>query len=252
MPPAVHRRVDARPERRPASFVITLDVIISWRQVARVRPVAIVAMAILAFNNARSLAAQAPAGAPYPPLGALVDVGGYRVHLHCTGTGRPAVVIVGSGYSFDWSLVQGPVSTFTKVCTYDPAGSAWSDPGPAPTCNGRVLEIHRALQNGGVDGPIVLVGHSIGAVFSRLYADRYPAAVAGMVLSDHAGRCCRMRPVFHSSIDASRNSTTPRRLGPERSAIDRWSSSAIRHSLPPRTIAVHNRHCWRSRGGPRR
>src|SRR5215470_16327676 len=49
---------------------------------------------------------------PPPPLGKLVDVGGYRVHLYCTGTGSPTVVIVGAGYSFDWGLVQPEVSKF--------------------------------------------------------------------------------------------------------------------------------------------
>src|SRR5262245_42138478 len=53
---------------------------------------------------------------PPPPPGKLVDVGGYRVHLFCTGTGSPTVVIVGAGYSFDWGLVQPEVARFTQVC----------------------------------------------------------------------------------------------------------------------------------------
>jgi pimeloyl-ACP methyl ester carboxylesterase len=124
---------------------------------------------------------------PYPPPGKMIDLGGYRVHLNCTGTGEPAVMIVGAGYSFDWSLVQPAVTAFARVCTYDPPGTVWSDPGPAPTCDGRVVEIHKMLSNAGIRGPVVLVGHSIGAVFARLYAHRYPADVAGMVLIDHAG-----------------------------------------------------------------
>lgn len=124
---------------------------------------------------------------PPSPPGKMIDVGGYRVHLNCAGSGKPAVIIVGAGYSFDWSLVQPAVATFARVCTYDPSGRAWSDPGPAPTCDGRVVEIHKMLANAGVDGPFVLVGHSIGAVFARLYATRYPAEVRGMVLVDHAG-----------------------------------------------------------------
>src|SRR6204780_1650066 len=80
------------------------------------------------------------------PLGQLFDVGGYRVHLYCNGTGTPTVMIVG-GFSFDWALVQPEVAKFTRVCTYDASGNAWSepDPGPAPTCPGRVDEIHRLL-----------------------------------------------------------------------------------------------------------
>src|SRR5919112_1704581 len=71
--------------------------------------------------------------APRPP-GRLVDVGGYRLHLNCTGGGGPAVVLIaGAGdFSFDWSLVQPQLSRFARVCSYDRAGLAWSDLGPTP------------------------------------------------------------------------------------------------------------------------
>src|SRR5437870_10242016 len=69
-----------------------------------------------------------------PPPGKLVDIGGYRLHVDCTGRGGPTVVLeAGAGdFSFDWSLVQPEVARFTRVCSYDRAGSAWSDPGPVP------------------------------------------------------------------------------------------------------------------------
>jgi pimeloyl-ACP methyl ester carboxylesterase len=121
-----------------------------------------------------------------PPLGKLVDVGGYRVHLYCTGSGSPTVVIVGAGFSFDWGLVQPEVASFTQVCSYDNSGSAWSDDGPTDTCTLRVSEIHNALKNAGIKGPYVLVGHSLGALVARLYAGRYPNEVAGVVFVDHA------------------------------------------------------------------
>jgi hypothetical protein len=82
----------------------------------------------------------------HPPIGKLIDVGGYRVHLFCIGSGSPAVVIVGSGYSFDWALVQPDVSKFTQVCAYDHSGIAWSDPGPTDSCSLRVSEVHSALK----------------------------------------------------------------------------------------------------------
>lgn len=123
--------------------------------------------------------------APTPP-GTLVDVGGYRVHIYCTGAGSPTVMIVG-GFSFDWGLVQPEVAKFTRVCTYDASGTAWSDPGPEdPTCSGRVEEIHWLLQAVKLDGPPMLVGFSTGALFTRLYARDYPSDLAGMVIVDHA------------------------------------------------------------------
>jgi pimeloyl-ACP methyl ester carboxylesterase len=121
------------------------------------------------------------------PLGNLVDVGGYRVHLYCVGSGTPTVMVIG-GFSFDWALVQPEVAKFTRICTYDASGNAWSEPdlGPSPTCPGRVDEIHRLLNNAKIDSPYVLAGFSTGALFARLYARKYPSEVAAMVLIDHA------------------------------------------------------------------
>jgi pimeloyl-ACP methyl ester carboxylesterase len=128
-------------------------------------------------------AAAAPAQAP---LGNLIDVGGHRVHLYCTGTGTPTVMIVG-GFSFDWALVQPEVAKFTRVCTYDASGNTWSDPSPEPpACRGRVEEIHRLLAAAKIDGPYVFAGFSAGALFARLYAKQHPSEVAAMVLIDHA------------------------------------------------------------------
>lgn len=79
---------------------------------------------------------------PPPPIGKLVDVGGYRVHLYCTGSGSPTVVIVGAGFSFNWGLVQPEVAKFTQVCSYDHSGIGWSDYGPKDSCSLRVSEVH--------------------------------------------------------------------------------------------------------------
>ena len=121
-----------------------------------------------------------------PPLGKLVDVGGYRVHLYCTGEGTPTVVIVGAGFSFNWGLVQPGVAKFTRVCSYDHSGIGWSDDGPKDSCSLRVSEVHTALKNAGITGPYVLVGHSLGGLVARVYAGQYPDEVAGMVFVDHA------------------------------------------------------------------
>lgn len=131
---------------------------------------------------------------PPPPLGKLVDVGGYKVHLYCTGAGSPTVVIAGAGFSFDWGLVQPEVASITQVCSYDHSGIGWSDDGPADSCALRVREIHDALKRAGIKGPYVLVGHSLGALIARLYAGQYPDDVAGVVFVDHAIAMINRRP----------------------------------------------------------
>ena len=118
-------------------------------------------------------------------MGKLVDVGGYRVHLYCTGSGSPAVIIVGAGFSFNWGLVQPEVAKFTQVCSYDHSGIGWSDSGPKDSCSLGVTEVHTALKNAGISGPYVLVGHSLGALVARVYAGQYPDEVAGLVFVDH-------------------------------------------------------------------
>ncbi|WP_164851213.1 alpha/beta hydrolase [Larkinella soli] len=129
------------------------------------------------------------AGAP-KPLGQLVDIGGWRLHLVGQGTNQaqgPTVILESGagGFSFDWSLVQPRVATFARVYAYDRAGSAWSELGPRPhTMHQTVYELHTLLQRAGVTGPYVLVGASYGGILMRLFAQQYPAEVAGLVLVD--------------------------------------------------------------------
>jgi pimeloyl-ACP methyl ester carboxylesterase len=122
----------------------------------------------------------------YPPPGQLVDVGGYRLHINCTGTGSPTVIIeAGLG---DWSTswggtVQPEVSKTTRVCTYDRAGMGWSDPGPLPRDAAHFAkELHTLLQNANIPGPYVMVGHSLGGAAVRVFVHDYASEVAGVVL----------------------------------------------------------------------
>jgi pimeloyl-ACP methyl ester carboxylesterase len=129
---------------------------------------------------------------PLPPPGRLVDVGGWRLHLNCAGEARtsgPTVILeAGAGdFSVDWSLVQPSVARFARVCSYDRAGSGWSDLGPRPrTMHQLVYELHTLLEKAGERPPYVLVGHSYGGALVRLYQLRYPTDVAGVVLVEAA------------------------------------------------------------------
>jgi len=123
----------------------------------------------------------------YAPPGELVDVGGYRLHVHCIGTGSPTVILeAGLGDNWlTWSLVQEEIGSFTRVCAYDRAGLGWSDSGRGPLQSSQVAEsLHTLLDNAGIQGPYVLVGHSVGGIHVRSFAHQYPDDVAGMVLVD--------------------------------------------------------------------
>jgi pimeloyl-ACP methyl ester carboxylesterase len=117
-----------------------------------------------------------------------VDVGGWRLHLNCTGDARPGqptvILEAGAGdFSVEWSLVQPRVAEFARVCSYDRAGDGWSDLGPHPrTVHQIVYELHTLLVRAGERTPVVLVGHSYGGLLVRVYQSTYPAEVAGMVL----------------------------------------------------------------------
>ena len=123
----------------------------------------------------------------YPPPGELVDVGGHSLHINCVGEGSPTVILEsGLGtMSVDWANIQPEGANTTRVCTYDRAGTGWSEPGPGPGDPQQIAgELHTLLGNAGIDGPYVLVGHSFGGLYVRMYDDLYPNEVEGMVLVD--------------------------------------------------------------------
>jgi pimeloyl-ACP methyl ester carboxylesterase len=144
-------------------------------------------MAFLFFLAMLIVGQQIDKNPTYSPPGKLVDVGGYRLHLNCTGQKGPTVVLIAGGgdFSFDWELVQRDVTSFTRVCSYDRAGFAWSDPGPTPrTMKQDAYELQALLKTARISGPYVLVGHSLGGLIAREYLAQYPNEVAGMVLVD--------------------------------------------------------------------
>jgi pimeloyl-ACP methyl ester carboxylesterase len=131
--------------------------------------------------------AQAQLRAAYSPRGEMVDVGGYRMHIYCLGSGSPTVILdAGLGdFSPIWDLVQPRVAQSVRVCAYDRAGLGWSERGPHPrTVQNIVGELHTLLAEAAIEGPYVLVGHSMGGLYVRAYALQYPDEVAGVVLVD--------------------------------------------------------------------
>ena len=177
-----------------------------------------------------------------PPPGRLVDVGGFRLHINCVGEGHPTVILdAGLGQtSLDWSLVQPDLGRTTRVCAYDRAGMAWSDPSSNTRTPAIVAEeLHTLLANAGIAGPYVLVAHSLSGKYARMFAMRHPTEVAGLVLIDarheymdeltSAVEC----QAFFEAVDAQgRDYASARRLGVARLF---GSSLAGTPSLPRET-----------------
>src|SRR5215469_8673648 len=146
----------------------------------------IVLMAVL-LSSAAFTQETAPADIVFTRPGQLVDVGGFRLNLYCMGSGSPAVVF-DSGYEDwapAWSTVQPKIAKWTRACSYDRAGTGFSDPGPAPRTSVRIArELHTALHRAGIGGPYVLVGNAFGGDNIRTFAVLYMDEVAGMVMDD--------------------------------------------------------------------
>jgi pimeloyl-ACP methyl ester carboxylesterase len=151
----------------------------------------LVVVVALVANTSLLAQSQTQTLQPYAAPGRMVDVGGRKLHLLCSGTGRPTVILMAGGgaYSIDWSLVQPKVANTTRVCSYDRSGLAWSDSGPADeTVEQTVTDLHELLTASSEQGPYLLVGASIGGIYIRAYQHAFPADVAGLVFTNSSNQ----------------------------------------------------------------
>lgn len=122
--------------------------------------------------------------------GQLIDIGGHRLHVRCTGSGSPVVILesgLGEAGAY-WGWISAAVAPETTVCAYDRAGRGWREPAPVAQDGFAVAgDLHVLLERAHIEAPFVLVGHSSGAQYVRIYAGRYPEQVAGMVLLRSGG-----------------------------------------------------------------
>jgi pimeloyl-ACP methyl ester carboxylesterase len=140
------------------------------------------------------------------PPGRLVDVGGFRLHIHCSGDGSPSIVLDAAlgGSSLSWSVVQPELAKLSRVCSYDRAGFGWSDAGPMPRTAGCIAnELRTLLDRAGVPPPFLPVGHSFGGLVALIFAHRFRRETAGLVLVDpaHAEDWVTPAPKEQSKID---------------------------------------------------
>jgi pimeloyl-ACP methyl ester carboxylesterase len=144
-------------------------------------------LAISAVGGMYETAARAHDENAYPAPGTLFDVGGRRLHMHCTGTGSPTIVLENGlgATSAGWTRITTELNQTTRVCTYDRAGQGWSDDVDTPQDGLAIAaDLHALLARANESGPYVLVGHSAGGPYVMTFAATYPDEVAGMVLLD--------------------------------------------------------------------
>ncbi|MGB8385277.1 MAG: alpha/beta hydrolase [Dermatophilaceae bacterium] len=189
----------------------------------------------------QTLGAAADARA-YPIPGQLIDVGGHRLHLNCTGSGSPTVVLEAGGgqMSSNMGWIAPAVALNTRVCVYDRAGRGWSEPADTAQDGTQIAtDLHTLLQHGHVPGPYVLAGHSFGGLYVLTYAARYPEEVAGMVLVDSTDRASAEKPRTAPPYDggsydvlgrASALISSTARLG-----LGRLYAQVASGTLPPRS-----------------
>ncbi len=178
----------------------------------------------------------------YPMPGQLIDVGGHRLHLNCTGSGSPTVVLEpgGGNTSANMGWIAPAVARGTRVCVYDRAGRGWSEPADTPQDAAQIAtDLHTLLQRGRVPGPYVLAGHSFGGQYAQTFAARYPDEVAGMVLVDSTDRASGERPRTTSQGDARSYDTAGRVSAvlstTARVGLARLLGAVASGTLPPRS-----------------
>jgi pimeloyl-ACP methyl ester carboxylesterase len=190
----------------------------------------------------------------FPAPGRLVDVGGHRLHLNVMGqpTAGPTVVLEAgmASMSANWAWVRDELARDGRVVSYDRAGLGWSDDGHQPMdAATSAASLHAALGAAAVAPPYVLAGHSYGGLVTRMFADRYPDEVAGVVLVDAS------HPDQWANIPASRNGRTVAAGNRVTALLARCGMLRLFHAerpfiagLPPREYAEMRAYLARPQG----
>lgn len=124
------------------------------------------------------------------PPGQMVEVNGHEMHIYCTGeniNGNPTIVMIpgaGSAY-FTFDKIQPTLSQYTKVCSYDPSGFGFSEGAKdGRTAQDVAKELSELLVKAKINGPYLVVGHSLGGIYAQVFAKNNVDSVKSMVLVD--------------------------------------------------------------------
>lgn len=174
---SVNLRQETKAQRRGCLFYVRRGLAALVILIIALSVTGMISQSLLAANDARR----------YPPPGQIVSIGDYALHIQCMGEGSPTIILeAGGGFtSGSWAWILPEVAKTQRVCAYDRAGWGWSE--PSPVGYGSVqnaVELHTLLRNSGIEPPYVLVGHSLGGLYARVYAHAYPEDVVGLVQVD--------------------------------------------------------------------
>jgi pimeloyl-ACP methyl ester carboxylesterase len=166
--------------RRRVSFLVMVAIAVGLGLVIAV------AVDVVRSGGPGSWAARHGVPAIYLAQGERVDIGDRSLYLDCRGQGTPTVVLeAGSGAdSSAWSAVHDELATTNRTCAYDRAGRGRSDPRDRHTLSDASDDLRRLLATAGEPGPFVVVGHSLGGAYGRVFAANHRDEVAGLVLVD--------------------------------------------------------------------
>jgi len=172
-----------------------------------------------------------------PPPGRMIDIGGHRLHVQISGESGPSVILESglAATSLTWALVQPLIAQFAHVMSYDRAGLGWSDDATRPaTALNAVQDLEALLDRAGLPAPFLLVGHSFGGLIARIFQQRHPELVAGLVLVDPVVRdewrepTAQRRAMLGRGVMLSRRGATLARIGVVRFALTRLTSGSQR------------------------
>lgn len=182
-----------------------------WIRRAGLALVSVIVLAVL-VGAGYEAAGRRRAAKDFPAPGKLVDIGGRRIQIDCSGSGSPTVVFeagLDMGGSLSWSGVHDSIARTTRACAYSRAGIMWSDAMDGPQTGKNVAEdLHLALAKAGERPPFVMVGHSLGSPYIMIYTKYFGSEVAGLVFVDatHPDQVERFRSLTPFTLAASTKS----------------------------------------------
>lgn len=138
---------------------------------------------------------------PYVATGINFHINGIDTYIDCRGSGSPTVILesgLGTGAA-GWGLVPERVGAETRVCSWDRPGIGNSAPMGRHTALDLAAHLRATLAAAGESGPFLVVGHSLGGVYARVFASAYPDEIAGVVLVDPY--LPDILPVEHVAVD---------------------------------------------------